>query len=70
MNAGGVLNTCKSSGACRAEVFGRKHGRASGGRVSNAWATCLTQGDNREKFLLIPHMRAGAHASVRKAETV
>ncbi|EHI55827.1 hypothetical protein HMPREF9333_00870 [Johnsonella ignava ATCC 51276] len=27
----------------------------SGGRVSNAWATCLAPWDNRGKLLLIPH---------------
>ena len=27
----------------------------SGGRVSNAWATCLSEGDNSWKRLLIPH---------------
>ena len=40
MNAGGVLNTCKSN---EVEIFGSK---LSGGRVSNAWVTCLVQGDN------------------------
>ena len=28
---------------------------ATGGRVRNAYATCLTQGDNPKKFGLIPH---------------
>jgi hypothetical protein len=27
----------------------------SGGRVSNAWATCLSLGDNTGKLVLIPH---------------
>jgi hypothetical protein len=27
----------------------------SGGRVSNTWATCLEEGDNIEKSVLIPH---------------
>ena len=43
MNAGGVLNTCKSNEAdwsFRTEIW------LSGGRVSNAWVTCLIQGDN------------------------
>ena len=42
MNAGGVLNTCKSNGRypeLALDIF-------SGGRVSNAWVTCLIQGDN------------------------
>ena len=29
--------------------------KVSGGRVSNAWATCLTEGDNIGKLMLIPH---------------
>ena len=33
----------------------------SGGRVSNAWATCLTEGDNSWKRLLIPHDIARRH---------
>ena len=45
MNAGGVHNTFKSNGAAM----------PSGGRVSNAWATCLCEGDNSRKQLLIPH---------------
>ena len=35
----------------------------SGGRVSNAWVTCLIQGDNREKFLLIPHKTTVLHGT-------
>ena len=27
----------------------------SGGRVSNAWVTCLQEGDNIPKGMLIPH---------------
>ena len=33
----------------------------SGGRVSNAWATCLILGDNSGKLLLIPHEIIGGH---------
>jgi hypothetical protein len=33
----------------------------SGGRVSNTWATCPMVGDNREKFLLIPHNTIRSH---------
>ena len=47
MNAGGVHNTFKSNG----EPFGG----ISGGRVSNAWATCLTVRDNVRKQTLIPY---------------
>ena len=39
----------------------------SGGRVSNAWATCPVQGDTAWKQALIPHSRPGAHAPGRKA---
>ena len=52
-----MLNTCKSNEAVpEAQGFG--HGRKemlSGGRVSNAWATCLFPGDNTGKLVLIPH---------------
>ena len=47
MNAGGVLNTCKSNGELEI-VF-------SGERVSNALVTCPEAGDNSPKGLLIPH---------------
>ena len=36
----------------------------SGERVSNAWVTCLIQGDNSQKWLLIPHKRTELHGSV------
>ena len=47
MNAGGVLNTCKSNG--RLEIV------FSGERVSNALVTCPEERDNSSKGLLIPH---------------
>jgi hypothetical protein len=46
MNAGGVLNTCKSNGQLAIIV--------SGERVSNALVTCPEAGDNSSKGLLIP----------------
>ncbi len=49
MNAGGVLNTCKSNGG---NYFGNDH---SGERVSNTLVTCPEAGDNSSKGLLIPH---------------
>ena len=55
MNAGGVLNTCKSNGE---KVLALS---LSGGRVSNAWVTCPMQGDNNEKSLLIPHNKEELH---------
>ncbi len=60
MNAGGVLNTCKSNGV----YMKPSDCKLSGGRVSNAWVTCLIQGDNSEKLLLIPHKRTVSHETV------
>ena len=51
MNAGGVHNTFKSNGSAKKLAFLY----FSGGRVSNAWATCLTEGNNVWKRTLIPH---------------
>ena len=42
----------------------------SGGRVSNAWVTCLVQGDNSWKRLLIPHKRTVPHGIVWKTPVV
>ena len=42
----------------------------SGGRVSNAWVTCLIQGDNSWKRLLIPHKRTASHGAVWKTPVV
>ena len=47
MNAGGVPNTCKSSGV----PF---RGDLRGGRVRNTWATCPGVGDSRGKPRVIP----------------
>ena len=49
MNASDRPNTCKSRGSRVAIPL------ATGARVSNAYATYLLQGDNPEKFGLIPH---------------
>ena len=49
MNAGGVLNTCKSSEVVLTEGFGLKMIQLSGGRVSNVWVTCHIQGNNHWK---------------------
>ncbi len=49
MNAGGVLNTCKSNGGHLAIDD------LSGERVRNALVTCPEEGDNSSKGLLIPH---------------
>ena len=52
MNAGGVLNTCKS---CAKEASAPE----SGERVSNTWVICLGAGDNLGKLGLIPHTLIG-----------
>ena len=68
MNAGGVLNTCKSNGAFldfQGFVHGMKE-KLSGGRVSNAWATCLFPGDNTGKLVLIPHKVIEGHPFLTK----
>lgn len=66
MNAGGVPNTCKSSGVYVKEAFGWMRYKLSGGRVSNAWATNLDQGDNIGKPVLIPHISATWHHDAEK----
>ncbi len=57
MNAGGVLNTCKSyenTSACR--------GQSSGARVSNAWVIYLQIRDNPPKGELTPNNIQSAYA--------
>ena len=54
MNAGGVLNTCKSSGAQMRIPFGGETSELSGGRVRNAWVICPCHRDNTSKGVLIP----------------
>ncbi len=39
---------------------------ATGARVRNAYATCLTEGDNPLKDGLTPHMLRGLHGPLRK----
>ena len=74
MNAGGVLNTCKSNGVSlprsKKLASAKSFEILSGGRVSNAWVTCLTQGDNSWKRLLIPHMHTGPHGRGWKDSSV
>ena len=62
MNASGRLNTCKSRG--RVAIL------ETGGRVRNAYATCLIQGDSPWKRGLIPHMSFVSHGIDDKAEVV
>ena len=40
--------------------------KVSGGRVSNAWATCLSEGDNTGKLVLIPHEAYEQHCKYVK----
>ena len=52
MNAGGVLNACKSY-----DFYGISFGKAckeSGARVSNTWIIYLKDWDNISKGMLIP----------------
>lgn len=48
------------------EIFGWKRRILSGGRVSNAWATNLDQGDNIGKPVLIPHSSIERHLLIEK----
>ena len=60
INAGGVLNTCKSSEKI---PFGDD---SSGGRVSNTWVTCLIVGNSLPKGRLIPHKIVVSHDTAIK----
>ena len=60
MNASGRPNTCKSRGS------GVAIPPATGVRVRNAYVTHPQQGDNPEKFGLIPHIDAEPHDSASK----
>ena len=64
MNAGGVPNTCKSNGT-GSDLFGVMI-QFSGGRVSNAWTTCLSLGDSSWKRLVIPHTFNMPHDILKK----
>ena len=66
MNAGGVPNTCKSSGVLLELALIEP----SGGRVSNAWVTCPIHRDNIKKLMLIPDKLTLRHLGVRKTEVV
>ena len=52
MNAGGVLNTCKSNGKALLA------GYSSGERVSNTWVICPALWDKPGKLGLIPYRTA------------
>ena len=63
MNASGRLNTCKSRGSERVAILLS----ATSGRVRNAYATYLIQGDNLSKGRLIPHNITLRHLRVIKS---
>jgi hypothetical protein len=58
MNASGRLNTCKSRG--RVVIL------ETGGRVRNAYATYLIQGDSPWKRGLTPHRTMVSHGIIVK----
>ena len=60
MNASDRPNTCKSRGSEAVAI----HLSATGARVSKAYATYPTQGDNPEKFGLIPHNTGVPHGNI------
>ena len=62
MNASGRLNTCKSRGIVAI--------LETGGRVRNAYATCLIQGDSPWKRGLTPHRTLELHGLNGKTEVV
>ena len=56
-----MLNTCKSNEKPRIESFGRKGEEESGERVSNAWATYLTERDSLGKPGVKPYKTTASH---------
>ena len=60
MNASDRPNTCKSRGSIGVAI----PQMATGARVSNTYATYLPQGDNPEKFGLIPHNTGIPHGNI------
>ena len=62
--SGRTLAACLTH-ASRTRIYGSRirpsEVEDSGGRVSNAWGTCLSEGDNSWKRLLIPHDTLGSH---------
>ena len=64
MNAGGLPNTCKSNAKPGFDWV------ESGGRVSNTWLTCPSEGDNCWKRQLIPHTLVVVRGPRGKAEVL
>ena len=62
MNASDRLNTCKPRGSAEVAILLA----ATGGRVSNTYATYLAQRDNPVKTGLIPHEAHALHGACAK----
>ena len=60
MNAGGVLNTCKSRGSEGVATLPS----ATGARVSNAYATYLSEGNSSSKDELMLHKTGVPHGNI------
>ena len=60
MNASDRLNTCKSRGSIKVAI----QLVATGARVSNAYATYLSEGNNPAKVGLIPHKTGAPHGDI------
>ena len=60
MNASDRPNTCKSRGSEEVAI----PLSATGARVSNAYATCLSEVDNPAKVGLIPHEAGAPHGDI------
>ena len=63
-----IPSTALSAGEVRKVSEIRLRLTNSGGRVSNAWATCPVQRDNTVKMVLIPHDTITRHREVVKGE--
>ena len=60
MNASDRLNTCKSRGSTGVAI----HWVATGARVSNAYATCPSEGHSPSKDGLMPHETGAPHGDI------
>ena len=58
-----MLNTCKSNEKLRLDSFGMTSEEESGERVSNAWATYLTERDSLGKPGVKPYKTTEPHGS-------
>ena len=67
--SGWTLAACITHSS-RTKKVGACSDRISGGRVSNAWVTCLQEGDNNGKLLLIPHKSWWPHGRHGKEKSL